>query len=446
MRLPNGLVLCWFCFGALAFAQTWPQFRGPTGDGISTATHPVEWSNEHNIAWKESIKGFAWSQPVVAGGKVFVTTAVTDQPVRPQAGDLSPGFSFFSPTGLSRVLQGGRPADLQCTWKLICLDLETGKRLWEQPVHEGKPPIAVHRSNSYASETPVTDGERVYVHVSMVGLWCFDINGKELWHKPLPLQPMQFGWGAGASPCLHEDTLFLVCDNEKESFLLAIDKLDGTGQWRVDRSELSNWATPYIWRHQHGVELILCGGKQTISYDPGNGGVIWSLPAGGRSSTTAVGNRALLVVGSVARNDGQSRSLVAVRAGAKGELDQDSDHVAWSAPRAAPELASPLLHGDFLFSVKQQGGILACHDLASGKLHYRKRLPGAAGFTASPWTMNGQLFLLDENGKTFVVRPGKEPDLLHENQVDGIFRSSVAVAAGRLLLRSVDHLYCISAE
>lgn len=432
-----------FLVDPLLASEHWSQFRGPTGDGVIESNHPQEWSEEKNIAWKVPIEGIAWSQPIVWENQVFVTTAVAADQKAPRPGDVSPGFSFFSGKGLSRVLTGGTPANIQCEWKLLCLELESGKRIWEKTIHSGKPPIAIHQSNSYASDTPATDGERVYVQVAMVGLWCFDLQGNQIWMQELPKLPMQYGWGAGSSVLLHEDSLYLVCDNEKRSYLSAFDKVTGKLRWQKKRDESSNWSTPYLWKNSERVELVLCGGKRTRAYNPDSGEELWSFPADGRTATTAVGNRDVVIVGSVSKSQGASSRLSAIKVGASGKISPDDKAIAWSLKKSAPELASPLICGGRLFTFSQQGGIVRCFDLESGKLRYRKRLPKAGLFTASPWTDGKSVWALSENGTSFTLNPDGDFQVIHSNALDGMFWSSAAIAQKALLLRSAEHLYCI---
>lgn len=424
--------------------DTWPQFRGPTGDGVSTERCPTEWSEETNVDWKAKIEGIAWSQPIVWKQHVYLTTAVSSKQPKPVKGDTSPGFSLFSGGGLSRVVGGGTPADIDVEWKLICLDYESGERKWEKSIQQGQPAIAIHRSNSYASETPITDGEHLYVQIAMSGLWCFDMDGNEVWSKKLPTAPIMFGWGSGASALLTKDTLVLVCDNERDSYLVAFDRKTGEELWRVERDEATNWSTPYLWKNEQRTEIVICGGGKTRSYDPDTGKVLWSVPGNGRSATTAVGNQNLVIVGSVTKSHGKSGALIAVKAGASGELELEHDSVAWSIPKKSPELSSPLLIGDFVYTLGQLNGAAHCFDAKTGELHFRERLPGAGVFTASPWTDGKHVFCLDGKGNTFVLDPGTELKLLRVNKLDGMFWSSPAIAGGSVLLRSVEHLYRVS--
>lgn len=441
MRNPLRLALVACLMAGIANAE-WPQFRGPTGNGVSKHSHLLEWSEQQHVRWKVKVEGIAWSQPIVFGERVFLTTAVADGQASPKSGESGPGFNPFSFKGLA-ALSGGSAPDIACHWKLLCLNLPDGSRLWEQEIHKGKPAVPIHRSNSYASDSPVCDGQRVFVQVPMIGVYCFDLQGKRVWEQPLAARKMQYGWGTGSSLTASGPQLFLQCDNEEQSFLAAYDKASGKPQWKVDRAEGSNWSTPYVWANQRQTELVVCGGRTVQSYDF-SGKLLWELPAEGRSATTAVGNQDLLVVGSVTRSRGGSGALTAVRAGASGVLTDQSEHIAWTIPKAAPELASPLLVGDYLYVARQHGGIIACYDAKSGEQHFRQRLPKAGGFTASPWSAGGHAFFLDENGKTFAIKPADELQLIATNSLDGMFWSSAAVVKGGLLLRSVEHLYCIA--
>ena len=424
--------------------SSWPQFRGPRGDGHTASTHPTTWAEEQGVAWKKRIEGFAWSQPIIWDDKVIITTAVADTPQNPKQDDISPGFSLFSSQGLSRVLGGGTPADIQVRWDVLCLQLEDGDILWRTTIHSGRPPLAVHRSNSYASATPATDGHRVYVLVSMAGLWCLNLDGELLWNRELANRPMLYGWGAGASPTLYRDHLYVVCDNEEKSYLAAFDKLTGDPIWTVPRNENSNWSTPYLWNNRLRTELVVTGGTETRSYAPSDGELLWSFPADGRTATTATGNDDIVIVGSVTRSHGSTSTLAAVEAGAEGTLAKDDELVRWSISRSSPELASPLLVGQYVYTAGQLGGILRCFDALTGRQHYRKRLPDAGVFTASPWTDGNHVFCLSGRGNTYVLKPSHEFNLLATNSLDGMFWSSAASANGKLLLRSADHLYCVA--
>ena len=216
----------------LAIADDWPQFRG-RGTGVAKdSRHPVTWAEDKNVAWKIPIEGVGWSQPIVRDGRVYLTTAVTKDQPKPKTGESGPGFNFFSAEGFSRSFLGGSAPDAEYTWKLICLDLNSGDRLWEKDVRKGNPTIPTHRSNSYASETPICDGQHIYVYVAMAGLYCFDLEGNEVWNKPFEARSIQYGWGTGSSPMLFCRTIYVQCDNEDDSFLVALNRMQHNTQIR----------------------------------------------------------------------------------------------------------------------------------------------------------------------------------------------------------------------
>jgi len=469
-------------------AENWAQFRGPGGNALSLEKMlPAEWGEAKNIAWKVKLPGLGWSQPVVWGEKIFVATAETDKEEKPRGGDWGPGGGFFGPGGFgprggrrgeqpgpprgappdpSAVqpgpetgppgfggppfggLGGGEPPNVVYRWKVLCLDGATGKVLWEQTAHEGKPRTPKHRNNTYASETPVTDGERVVAYFGMTGVYCYDLSGNLLWGKDLGAYPMQMGWGSGSSPVLLGDRVFVQCDNDKASFLVALDKKTGDELWRVAREEKSNWSTPYLWKNKHRTELVTAGGTKVRSYRPDNGELLWEMDASGRTAITPVGDEEMLYADSYDRMMGGRGSLVAIRAGAAGDVslkagETANSFVAWSVPINSYRVASPLLFAGCLYSLDQQSGIIRCCDAKTGKEHYRQRLPEAKGFTASPLASDGKVFCLDQDGVTVVLQAGPELKVVATSKLDEMFWSSPAVVGERLLLRGVDHLYCI---
>ncbi|ADB16148.1 hypothetical protein Psta_1473 [Pirellula staleyi DSM 6068] len=466
--------------GGYAAAADWPGFRGPTANGLtSEVALPTSWSKDENVAWKLAIPGAAWSQPIVWKGKVYLTTAVTENQSKPSTGAAGgrggrPGGGFGPPgaggpppggvpgrpprgEGPPGERPGGAPGGFgggrerapasNYQWKVICLDQATGKLEWEKVAHEGKPAIGIHRTNTYASETPVTDGERLYVYFGMTGLYCYDLAGKELWKKDLGTYEMQNGWGTGSSPAVDDKRLYIQCDNEEKSFLVALDKTDGKVLWQKDRDEKSNWSTPYLWKNKLRTELVTGGGNKMRSYNPETGELLWECGGGvSRCSATPVGNDDMLFVGT---GGGQgSGPLLAIKAGAKGDIslsgtDSSSDFVAWSVERGGPPMASPLLYQGLLYVLDQRGGVITCYDAATGKQHYKERLPGATGFYSSPWACGDTVYVMDQEGTAFVLKAGPTLEVLQTNKLGEMFWSSVCVADGSLILRGIDNIYCI---
>jgi outer membrane protein assembly factor BamB len=346
-----------------------------------------------------------------------------------------------------------KPPEEVYRWEIYCLNAADGKILWKKIAAQHKPTIPTQASNTYASETPLTDGERVYAYFGMTGLYCYDFAGKLLWSKELGSYPMMMGWGTGSSPALDDERVFVQCDNEEKSFLAAFDKKTGKEIWRVSRNEKSSWGTPFLWRNKQRTELVAAGIKQLRSYDPASGQLLWELgktgaaPSGTSSaSATPVADEEMLYAGTGA--DFGSAPLFAVRAGASGDLTlprgaTSSDGVAWFRSRGGPAIASPLLYGGHLYILDQNGSFLSCYEAKSGKPVYRERLPGARGFTSSPWISDGKIFCLDQDGRTFVVQAGPEFKVLGKNEIGEMCWATPAAANGALFLRSRDHLYCI---
>ena len=219
----SGLLV--LAFGNLAFAETknWPQFRGARADGLGEgATLPETWSTTENVVWKADLPGWGWSSPVIWEKRIFVTAVVHDGPPDKMFAGGYPG-GFVKPTEVHR-------------WMTYCLDFDTGKIVWQREAHKGLPPQPRHPRNSYASETPICDGERVYVYFANLGVFCYDLDGKPLWDKRWDSYPIRGGWGTGTSPVLHNDRLYIVNDNETTSFMVALDKTTGKQVWRVERA------------------------------------------------------------------------------------------------------------------------------------------------------------------------------------------------------------------
>jgi len=420
-----------------AAVDGWPQFRGAESTGVvENSNLPETWSATENVAWKTEIPGTGWSSPVVRGDRIFLTSVISsDKQETPKEG------LYF---GGNRI----EPPKDQHRWMVYCLDWKTGKILWEREVHRGSPASSRHLKNSYASETPVTDGERVYAYFGNVGLFCFDMQGKPLWSQRYGPYTMRFGWGTAASPVLHEGRIYIVDDNDDQSFLLALDKKTGKQIWRVERNEKSNWATPYIWNSGKRTELITAGTMRVRSYDL-DGNLLWEL--GGMSSIvipTPFSKFGLLYVTSGYVGD-QVRPVFAIKPGAKGDIslkprDTSHHHIAWSQPTAGPYNPSPLIYGDYYYTLLDRG-FLTCHDARSGQEIYGKQRidPAAAAFTSSPWAYNGKIFALSEDGDTFVMQAGKEFKLLGKNTLDEMCMATPAIARDSLIIRTASKLYRI---
>ena len=423
---------------AVAAADVWPQFRGPKAAGVSTAAKlPEKWSVTNHVTWKTDLPGRSWSSPIVWGDRVFLTTVVNS------------GASEAPKKGL--YLGGNRPdpPKSEHQWKVVCLDLATGKVRWEKTVHRSEPQSSIHLKSSYGAETPVTDGERVYALFGNVGVFVFTLEGQEVWSKRLAPRKTRYGWGTAASPVLHGGRLMVVNDNDDQAELFALDAKTGQQLWRVDRDEKSNWATPFIWENGQRTELITPGSRAVRSYDL-EGKLLWSFS--GMSSIaipTPCAGDGLLFVSSGYVGD-KLRPVYAIRPGASGDItlkpgETNNQFIAWSNPVGGPYNPSPLFYEGRVY-VLYDRGLVSCYDARTGRLHYdRERLPGGFAFTSSPWAWGGRIFCLSEDGVCYVLRAGDKFELLHTNKLaeDDMCMATPALAGDRLLLRTAARLYCI---
>jgi outer membrane protein assembly factor BamB len=409
------------------------MFRGPNAGASDAKGLPSRWDTKTNVKWAVDVPGRGWSSPIVWEKKVFLTTVTREGAYE----DAKKGLYFG---GERRKIP-----DVEHRWQVLCLDFETGKTLWQKEVAKGTPPSGIHIKNSYASETAVTDGERVYAYFGNQGIFCFDMDGKPQWSLKFDAVPTRFSWGTAASPALYKDRLFIVNDNDKESYLLCLDTKTGSQRWRVRRDEKSNWSTPFVWDHDGKVELVTAGTNRVRSYDL-DGNVLWEL--GGMSSITVptpFTSAGLLYVGSGYVMD-KVKPMYAIRPGAKGDITLTegktaSDSIAWSSRAIAPYNPTPLAYGDHLY-VLYDMGFLSCFEAKTGKkLYERERVNGQ--FTVSPWGYGGKIFCLNEDGDTSVIQAGPEFKLLHRNRLDEMCMACPAIVDKSLLIRTLSKLYRI---
>jgi outer membrane protein assembly factor BamB len=421
-----------------AVASNWPQFRGPDASGASEESGlPEAWDTTKNVAWKTDIPGSGWSSPIVWGDRVFVTSVVSEgKGEKPKKGLYFGGERKEPPSDVQR-------------WTVFCIDFRTGQILWQAVAHEGKAVQPKHIKNTYASETPVTDGQCVYAYFGNVGVFCYDFDGKPVWSQRFDPVKTRAGWGTAASPVLHEDRLFIINDNEEHSFLLALDKKTGKQIWRTDRDERSNWSTPLVWTNDLRTEIVTPGTGRVRSYDL-DGKLLWEFR--GMSKITIPTPQAkdgLVYISSGFVMDGL-RPVYAVRPGASGDISLKDDqtgnsHIAWCSRRAAPYNPSPLVYGNYVY-VLYDGGFLACFEAKTGKPVYDKqRIEARAGaFTSSPVAYEGKLLCLSEDGDGFVIQAGPEFKLLNRNGLDEMCLATPAIANGSLIIRTAGRLYRIA--
>lgn len=413
--------------------ENWPQYRGANSDGLGVgATLPEVWSETENVVWKTEVPGWGWSSPIVWGDQVFVTSAIGEKEL---------------PTPHVGGYPGGHLKDEgEHRWVLVCLDFESGEVVWEAEAHRGPAVELRHPRNSYASETPVTDGERVYAYFANHGVLCFDMEGELIWERRYEPFPMRDGWNTGSSPVIHGDRIFIQNDNNQESFLEALDKRTGELIWRVKREERSTWSTPFVWKNELREELVTIGSNRIRSYDLKSGEVIWELRGtSGLVSLTPMAKDGLLYVGAGYHYG----PLYAIKPGAEGDIslepgEKSNEFIVWSQRRGSSIHPCYLVSEDRLF-VCYDSGLLACFNAKTGEeIFQRQRLNTRGGrFYASPWAYNGKIFMLNENGDTWVVEDAPEYRFVGKNSLGDVAWATPAIARGSLFIRTYRSVFRI---
>jgi outer membrane protein assembly factor BamB len=413
----------------------WPQWRGPNGAGISSEKDlPSEWSPTKNIKWKTRIAGKGHSSPIVWGNKLFLTTETEGlvvegaQAVR----HVRNGQEWKHPDAVG--------ADREHTLRLLCIDADTGKILWDKVAHQGTVHDDRHKKNTYASPTPVTDGVYVYTFFDSEGLHCYDFNGKRVWKKSFGGIP-KGGMGPGTSPVLFEDLVIVQCDQEygERSFIAAVNKTTGKDVWKVPRSNRRTWSTPLLIRTSQRVELVTSGAENVISYDPATGKELWrceGVVSNPIPSPVTGHDIVFTTAGS------EAKRAIAVRLGATGDLT-GTKSIAWKYDKGTAYVPSPILYGDYLY-LMTDSGIVTCLDAKTGQVKYEARVPIPASFKASPVAFDGKILLSSEDGDTFVLKAGPTFEVLGTNSIGEPIYASPALSAGKIFIRGEKNLFCVA--
>jgi len=423
-------------------AGSWPSFRGPEAAGVADGQNlPDEWNGEsgENVLWKTSIPGLAHSSPIVWGDRVFVTSAIS-----------SDTTATFRPG----LYGDGDASDDRSThrWMIYALDKHTGEVIWERVAYEGEPVDKRHVKSTYASSTPATDGRIVVASFGSQGVFAYDVNGQFLWKVDVGRLDLgaydipTFEWGPASSPMIWNDMVFLQCDTQADSFLLAVDAETGDTIWKADRDELPSWGTPNVISAPSGEELVTNAPNFIRGYDPATGEELWRL---GRSSKitapTPIFGEDLIVVASGRRPE---QPIFVLRPGARGDItlpegQTSSDKIAWSRERRGPYMPTPLIYGGILY-VLANNGILDAYDLESGEEIYRSRIPHlGSGFSASPVAADGKIYLSNEDGDIIVIAAGREFRHIATNPMGELLMATPALSDGVMYVRSAQSLFAI---
>jgi outer membrane protein assembly factor BamB len=420
-----------------ATATEWPQWRGADGSGVSTETDlPEEWSETKNVRWKTQLPGKGHSSPVVWGKRVFLTTAVEGAvvPGAKAVTHLIDGKEWRHPDSVG--------ADRKHAFKVLALDRETGKILWERTAWEGTPFDDRHRKSSYAASTPATDGKMVFAYFGPEGLYAYDNEGKLAWKQEVGKFGTS-GMGAGTSPVLYGNLVIVQVDEEngKDSYIAAYDKKTGKQAWRTPRAVQVSWGTPVIVNTGKRAELIATGTETVISYDPATGKELWRTKGvESNAIPSPVFTRDMVVLSA----GYPAKVAYAVRLGSSGEV-KETDYL-WKYTKGTAYVPSPILYGDYIYLMTDKG-LLTCLDARTGEVKYEGgRVPVPATFTASPVAFGGQILLTSEDGDTFFIKAGPRHEVLRTNSIGEPVYSSPAIANGMIFIRGEQHLYAIGRD
>ena len=427
----------------VAFAATaadWPQFRGPSGSGVDdTATPPVQWKAS-DIVWKAPVAGLAVSSPIVSGDRVFVTTAISS--------DASAGLRI----GLYGDVEPA-PDVTPHVWKVLAFDKKSGQPLWEQTAWQGVPKTKRHPKSSQASCTPATNGKVVVAYFGSEGLFAYSSDGKLLWKKDLGLQNAgwffdpDYEWGAASSPVIHKNSVIVQCDRQRDSFVAAFSLTDGKELWRTVRDELPTWGTPTLVPGKERTELVTNGSKAIRGYDADTGKELWTLsPNSEVVCTTPVFGHGLIFV---TAGYPPVRPVYAIRQGSTGNLNlaegkTASDAIAWSNSTGGVYLPSPLLYGDHLYTVGNNG-VLTVYDAKTGTRVYQQRVGSGGSFTSAPVAAAGRIYVSSEDGDVYAIKAGAQYELLGKSSVGEKLLTTPALSGNLILIRGDKHLFAIAA-
>ena len=416
----------------------WPQWRGPSATGVAAhGNPPVAWNDKENVKWRVEIPGKGHASPIVWGDKVFVLTAVkTDKLVEPQKTERTQPREHRGPPTV-------KTANIH-KFMIFAIDRRDGNILWQRIAREELPHEGAHSLGSWASSSPVTDGERVYAYFGSRGLYCFDMQGNLQWEKDFGQMTIKLGFGEGNSPLLSGDKIVVNWDHEGQSFIIALDKKTGEELWKAARDEATSWSTPIAVKSNGQLQIIASATNRVRSYDLATGNLIWE--CGGMTMNaipSPVAADGMVYVTSGFRGS----ALRAIRLSDAGGDITDSDAVVWTHNKDTPYAPSPLLYDNLLYVLKSNDGILSCLDAQTGKEHFsRQKLEGIQNVFASPVGAHNRVYIVGRNGTTVVLRRGSRYEVLAKNVLDDSFIASPALAGDEIFLRGHRALYCIARD
>lgn len=419
-------------------AQDWPSFRGPGASGVAdSGAPPVAWdvTGGSNVAWTTPIPGMGHSSPIVWGDRVFVTSAVPLRR-RSEAADGGPAAALPAVnTDEYRALEVRTPH----AWRLYCLDRATGRIVWERTAYEGVPRVKRHAKASQASATPVTDGTRVVAMMGSEGLYAYDMEGRLLWNRDFGRLDVGYvddptdEWGPASSPVIHDGLVIVQNDRHRDSYVAAFDVATGEERWRVGRDEMPAWSTPVVHRGTR-TTLVTNSPRFIRGHDPATGQELWRIPDGTQVKvvTPVIAGDLAIVTGGYPTG---GRPILGIRA--------STGEVVWRLERGSSYTPTPIVYRGILY-VCVDNGVLSAYDVRTGDRLYQQRIaPDSGGFSASPVAADGRLYFPSEDGVVYVVRAGREFELLARNDMGEMCLASPALTGDLLLVRTRTHVYAL---
>lgn len=440
MRLLLWISLVLLAHTNLQGEDVWNQFRGPNGQGHSEAKNlPVSWSETENVLWKTAVPGRGWSSPVFANGKIWLTSAV-ENPLTGKALEQARTEKLaFNPLAKQMNLVGS------VTLRVACLDTITGKLIDDIELLNFRDPPAIHALNSYASPTPVLDGNLLLCHFGELGTVGFDISAKKvIWTKTLPAS---LAVGAGSSPVVFEDLMIIPCDGTDKQYVIALNKLTGEEVWKTNRPKMTGflgdfhkaYSTPLVTTVGEQKQVIIPGAQWVVAYEPRTGKEIWRCRHGEGFSNApcpvVIGDLCCICTGFM------KPEIVAIRTDGTGDVSKT--HIAWRITKQAPTMPSPVIVGRELYYISDVG-VASCTNISDGAVLWSKRVSG--NFSSSPLEADGKIYFSSQEGKTTVIQPGSTYTEIATNSLDGQIMASPAVLENSLLIRTENHLYRIGTK
>ncbi len=447
-----------FCFVAIGSVSTaevsaWPTWRGSAGTGVAPrAQPPTTWSEQQNIRWKTKIPGYGFSTPIVWQDRIFLLTSIetSEEPsgapagtpsAPPESGDAKGKGGKRGGGGGGGGFGGGPKPTKVHEFAVVAVNRKTGAIAWQKIARREVPHEGRHATNSFASASPVTDGERLYVSFGSRGLYCYDLQGNLQWEKDLGDMHTRGGFGEGSSPALAGGILIVPWDHEDQSFVVGLDKKTGAEVWRANRDERSSWSTPLVVEVGGKLQAIVAASGRTRSYDAATGTLVWEARGltGNVIPTPVTGHGLVYVMSGF-----QGNSIQAIKLTSRGDIS-DSDNIVWNTRKSAPYVASPVLSGERLYMSKGTDAILSCLNALTGEIYYQdQRLEGLRGLYASPVAANGYVYVAGREGTVMVLKDAPHFEIVSTNVLSDKIDASPVMLEKELFLRGHDYLYCIA--